>query len=49
MTPANDGVLHGGSMAGDGQRLSIMVYGPPLNETMAREARGDDGELIQIP
>ena len=46
---ANDGMLHGGSMAGDGRRLLIMVYGAPLNETKAREARGDNDELVRIP
>ena len=45
----NDGVLHGGSMAGDGWHLSITVYSAPLNGTKAREARGDDGELVRIP
>ena len=40
-----DSEVHGGAMGGGKQCSANSVYGPPLNEARAREARGDDGKL----
>ena len=40
---------HDGAMGGDGWRSLITVYGPPLNEAKAQEAKGDNGELVRVP
>ena len=44
-----DGEQHGSAMDGDGRCSLITVYGPPLNKAKAQEAKGDGGELVQVP
>ena len=43
------GEVHGRAMAGGKRCSANSVYGPPLNEARAREARGDDSELVRVP